>query len=489
MKIKGNIEKNIKLIKQRLGNSSDIIDRKINFLGNEITYVYLESVGNDDKISNYFMSTISSYNKDKIKSTDIFELLKNNIPNSHLNLLTTFEEIFYQLSSGYTCIFIENEKKCLAIETKGDLDRGIEESSSESIIRGPKDSFTENNSTNIGLIRKRIKDPNLWFEEQIIGRRTKSKVTLVYITDIVDLEIVNNIKNKLKNIDIDGIIDSGYIRELISVEQKSIFPRFKSTDRPDLVCTSLLDGKIIIMVENTPFVLITPSFLIDFIHTPEDYYQKSFNVTFTRILRLISLFITILTPGFYIALTTFNQEIIPNKLLISLAVQREGVPFSTSAAIILMILCFEILRECDIRTPNSMGTAVSIVGALILGDAAVSAGIVSPIVIIIIAITSISGLLFTDIDFINALRVWRFFFIILSALLGLVGFVLAGILFTIHLCELETNGIPYLTPFSPIYFKAQKDAILRFPRNKLTTRPEYLAKKNLVRMRVNDEKN
>lgn len=489
MKIKRNIKKNIELIKNKLGDSSDIVNREIDFLGTKITYIYLESVGSDDKISNYFMNTVSYYNKDKLKNSDVYELLKNNIPNSHLNILTTFEEIFYQLSSGYTCIFIENEKKCLSIETRGDLNRGIEESSSESIIRGPKDSFTENNSTNIGLIRKRIKDPNLWFEEQLVGRRTKTKVTLVYITDIADLDNVKNIKKELENIDIDGIIDSGYIRELISTEQKTIFPRFKSTDRPDLVCTSLLDGKVIIMVENTPFVLITPSFLTDFIHTPEDYYQKSINVTFTRILRLISLFITLFTPGIYIALTTFNQEVIPNNLLISLAVQREGVPFSTSISIVLMILCFEILRECDIRTPNSMGTAVSIVGALILGDAAVSAGIVSPIVIIIIAITSISGLLFTDIDFINALRIWRFFFIIFSSLLGLVGFMLAGIIFTIHLCELETNGIPYLVPFSPIYFKAQKDSVLRFPRNKLKTRPEYLAKKNLVRMRVNDEKN
>lgn len=490
MKIKRNADKNIEYIKNQFGNSSDIVDRTIEFYNEKITYIYLESVSSDDKISDFFMKDISFYVKNKKNIfNDLFENVKNSIPNSHLNLIENFDEIFLKLSSGYTCIFVDGYKSCISIETKTDLNRSIGESTTESIIRGPKDSFNENNVTNIGLIRKRIKDPNLRFEEQIVGRRTKSKVTLVYIEDIANIKTVDDIKTKISKIDIDGILDSGYIRELIVTKQKSAFPKFKSTDRPDLACSSLLDGKIIIMVENSPFVLITPTFLVDFIHTPEDYYQKSVNVNVTRILRLFSLFLTLLTPGFYIALTTFNQEIIPNELLISLAVQREGVPFSTSISIVLMITSFEILRECDIRIPNSMGAAVSIVGALVLGDAAVSAGIVSPIVIIIVAITSISGLLFTDIDFINAIRTWRFVFLIFSALLGLIGFVIACMIFTIRMCDLEVDGIPYLTPFTPIYFKSQKDAIFRVSRDKLKTRPEYLAEKNEIRMRDNDEKN
>ena len=237
------------------------------------------------------------------------------------------------------------------------------------------------------------------------------------------------------------------------------------------------------MVENSPFVLVTPTVFIDYIHNPEDYYQKSSNVNITRILRTLAFFMTILTPGFYIALTTYNQEIIPNELLISVAIQRDGVPFSTFFEVALMIIAFEILRESDIRIPNAMGAAVSIVGALILGEAAVSAGIVSPIVIIIVALTSISGLLFSDIDFVNGLRTWRMILILFSAVGGLIGLVIGCILLTTKLCSLETEGVPYLTPISPFYLSDQNDSIRKIPRNKMFFRPSYLVKKNKRRLK------
>ena len=292
---------------------------------------------------------------------------------------------------------------------------------------------------------------------------------------------------KLKNIDIDGILDSGYLRSFLATEQNSSFPKLQSTERPDLACTSLLDGKIIIMVENSPYVLITPALFVDFIHNPEDYYQKTPNVNVTRLLRTIAFFITLLTPALYIALTTFNPEIIPNELLISIAIQRSGVPFPTAFEVLIMIISFEILRESDIRIPNAMGAAVSIVGALILGEAAVSAGIVSPIVIIIVATTSISGLLFTDIDFVNALRFWRIVFILFAALAGLIGVLVGCIVFTIRLCSLEENGVPYLTPFAPFYMNDQDDAIRKVNRNKMIFRPTYLTKKNKRRLGDNNE--
>lgn len=488
MKVEKNAEKNIQLIKNLNNNSSDIVDRILEWDGKKIAYTYLESVSSDDKISDFLVQNISLMIKNKKGLfEDIYSTLKNTIYNSHLLTSNTIEDIFIKLASGYTCIFVDGSKEAILIETKSKLDRGVSEATTETVIRGPKDSFTENNATNIGLIRKRIKDPNLYFQELIVGRRTQSKVNVIYISDIVEQQKVDNIVKKLEKIDIDGILDTGYLRSFLEKNERSSFPKFQSTERPDLVCTSLLDGKIVIMVENSPYVLITPALFIDFIHNPEDYYQKAANVNVTRILRTIAFFITLLTPALYIALTTFNPEIIPNELLISIAIQRSGVPFPTAFEVLIMIIAFEILRESDIRIPNAMGAAVSIVGALILGEAAVSAGVVSPIVIIIVAITSISGLLFTDIDFINALRFWRIIFIFFAAISGLIGVVTGCIIFTIKLCSLEANGVPYLTPLAPFYLQDQDDAIRKVARNKMKFRPTYLTKKNLRRLGENHE--
>ena len=282
-----NIDKINNYILESYHHSSDIVTRKINVKGTDILCIYLESVASDDKISELLMKEINTYSKNKILTVNLFDKLKNTIPNSHITVESKLEDCFTKLASGFTCIFIDGDKQYITVETKSKLDRGITESTSESIVRGPKDSFTENNSTNLGLIRKRIKDKNLWYDEIKIGRRTNTKVTIAYINGIANEHIVNNIKEKLNKIDIDGIIDSGNIRDFL-IQNQSIFPEIKSTERPDLACNSLLEGKIIILVENTPFTLILPITLNDFLHASEDYYQKTSNVSFTRILRYIS---------------------------------------------------------------------------------------------------------------------------------------------------------------------------------------------------------
>ena len=237
-----------------------------------------------------------------------------------------------------------------------------------------------------------------------------------------------------------------------------------------------------ILVENSPFVLILPGLFVDFFHSSEDNYQLPLNVSATRILRFIGFFLTILTPALYIALTTFDVKLIPSQLLISLATQRQGVPFPTAVEVIIMLTTFEILRECDLRMPKQMGASVSIVGALVLGDAAVAAGIVSPIVVIIVAITSIGGLLFTDVDVINSIRLWRIIFIIAAALLGLIGIVIAGFIFITRLASINTLGISYLAPFSPFSLQGQKYGIIKSPSSLLKRRPLFLKPKNKVRL-------
>jgi len=479
------VDEVINKIKELNDNSCDISSKKIIINNKEVAFIFLESTSSDDKISNFLGKSLSFDVKNKKNYFDnLFNYLKNTIPNSKLKIVDNYDDMFYHLASGFTCIIVDGYNKAISVETRMQLNRSITESSSEPILKGPKDSFNENYITNIGLIRKRIKDPNLIFNEIKIGRRTKTKVSVIYIKDIVDNKKVKRILKKLNEIDVDGIIDSNYLRELMVDNKPSILPQIVSTERPDTVSMSLLNGKIAIMVENTPYVLLLPSVLSDFFQSPEDNYVKPFNASFTRILRYIAFIIAIITPGLYIAVMNYNMEVLPNLLLISFAIQKEGVPFPTVIEILIMLVSYEILREADTRKPQMMGASISIVGALILGDAAVSAGIISPIVVIIISISAVAGMAFSDPDMINAVRFWRMIFMIFACLFGLIGIVLISIIFIAKLASLETLETPYLYPLTPIKFKELKKQILRLPQSKNIERPEYLAENNLTRMKV-----
>ncbi len=444
------LEKNLNKIK-KINPSSDLIIRYLNVKNKKMAFLFFEGNVSDDKISAYFMKNIDliiNFGKPTLLN-NLFDELKNQIPNSNLKIVQNFDDIFYYLSSGFTLIFIDEINKCIAIETRASLDRSVSEPTTEVTFKGPKDSFNENHNVNIGLIRKRIKDENLIMEEMSIGKKTKTKTTICYLNDKTDKSIVEKLKIRLEKANVEAIIDSGNVKKIIGESTKTNYPLIKSSERPDTVCQALLLGKICIIVENSPYVLIFPTYFLDYFKTSEDYYQKPFNANFTRLLRIFSFILTILTPAIYIALTTFNQEIVPDSLLISLASQREGVPFPTCLEIIILTLTFEILRESDIRMPSLMGTSISIVGALVLGDAAVNAGIVSSFAVIIIAITSVCDLIFSDIDFINATRFWRILFIIGASLMGLVGITSILIIFITHLVNASDLNIPFMYEIVP----------------------------------------
>lgn len=482
-----NVEIIIKTIKEKNGNSCDIYSRTFEINNKKVGYVFLESVANDDKISNYLNKSLGiDIRGKKCIFNSIFDNLKNTIPNSKLKVINTYDDIFYHLFSGFTCIFVEGYDKCIAIETKANLDRAISESSSEPVLKGPKDSFNENFHANLGLIRKRIKDQNLYFEEVKVGKRSQTKVAIGYIKDIADEKKVKRLLKKLKEINIDGIVDSSYLRELIIEKKPSILPQIISTERPDNVVISLLNGKIAIIVENTPYVLLVPSVLADFFQSSEDSYSKPFNASFTRIIRYLAFIIAIITPGFYIAVMNYNMEILPNLLLISFAIQKEGVPFPTVIEVAIMIIAYSILREADTRKPQIMGASISIVGALILGEAAVSAGIISPIVVIIISLSAVSGMAFSDPDIINAIRAWRIIFMIFGCSFGLIGIFIGLIIFIAKLSSLETLGTPYLEPIAPFKLKDWKQDIFRLPREKIKERPSYLTDKNKIKLEVKE---
>jgi len=484
-KLDKNIKKIIDKIKELTGNSPDITIKEIKISNTYMATIYIETISDSEQINNFILKTVEKkilYDK-KINSKNILDIMFNSIAGASMKKFNTYKDLLYYLFNGFGIVIMDGPKQAIAVETRRNLSRGVSEATSEAIVRGPKDGFTENFILNLGLIRRRIKDPKLWVHEVNVGRRSVTKVGIAYIKDIAEENLVNEIIKKIENIDIDAIIDSGYLRELIENDNKSNFPTLMSTERPDKASMALLEGKIVILVDNTPFVLIIPTFSIDYFHTSEDYYQKASNISFIRIIRILAFIISIITPAYYVAVTTHNYSSIPTGLLLNFATQRQGVPFPGFIEALIMMITFEILRESDIRLPSVGGSAVSILGGIVLGDAAVSAGIVSPIMVIVISITAISSLVFSSIDVVNAIRTWRILFLIAASFLGLYGIILIGIYFIIKITSIKSFGKPFMFPFAPFNLTSQKDSIIRLSKNKLFKRNPITAKKNIIRFK------
>ena len=461
------MNKIINRIKTETNNLDNVIYRKKKILFKDIHIIYIDALIASDKISDF---VIRSLNKIHIPT---YKNILNRINNFKYKEISTYEDIIFYLNSGFTILLID-KNKYIALETRRDLSRGVSTPVTENTSRGPLDSFTENIEANIGLLKRRIKSNDLWIKKYKLGKYTETMTCLVYIKSIAKKELIDKIDNLINNINIDGIIASGTVRNLIEKENKNFFPNIISAEKPYTAIKYLLQGNAIIMIDNDPFVLILPSTLNDYFISEEDDYNKSINVSITRIIRYLTFAITLLTPGIYIALTTFNQEIIPTQLLISIAAQRESVPFSTFVEAILMIIAFEILRESDLKLPSFASSAISIVGALILGEAAVNAGIVSPIMIIVVAITAISSLIFIEPEFTSALRIYRIGFMIGGAIFGIYGILLMAILLLTNLVSYDFLGMPYLSPFAPPITANLKDSIIKFPDKALQKRNRLL---------------
>ncbi len=442
----------INKIKKGIGPSNDYIFKSLKIKRKTIYFIFSEVLCNGSDINDFILRSFTNIDKKSLSN------IINLIPENNVKKINT-DSIFDYLNNGFLLCIINNE--IFAIEVRARLDRGVNTIESEISITGPKDSFCENFNINLGLIRRRIKSNNLWWEELNLGSLSKTKVGILYIDGVVNYNIVANIKEKLNNINIDSIIDSSYLKDVLEDNNNSFFPTIMSTERPDKASMALLEGKVVIIVDTSSYVLILPNFFIDFFHTVDDYYQSNFNIIFNRIIRVFAFFVSIFLPALYIAVTTYNQDSIPLSLLLLLKVQRHFVPFPAVVEALFMIISFEILRESDIRMSSTTGTAISILGGLILGDAAVSAGIISPIMIIIIALSSIAGFVFTSVELINALRFYRILTIVLACLLGIYGIYISGCFMLFKLITLTSLNKPYLAPFSPFIKSEQKDAIYK----------------------------
>ena len=455
-------------LKKKVSPSNDYVFKKIKIDGKTIFLIFNDVLTDGGSIDENILRKLVLLNRKELKH------IENYLPIRNIKIIKN-EEILYYVNNGYLVVVTN---KIYACEVKAKLDRGINMVDGELTIAGPKDSFTENFNSNLGLIRKRIKSGNLKVIDLEIGRSSKTKVGILYVEDIVKEEIPSRIMEVLSKIDIDGIIDSSYLKTALE-GQKSYFPTIMMSERPDKSSMALLEGKVVIIVDMSPYALILPSFFIDFFHTTDDYYQKSFNTTFIRIIRLLAFFIAIFTPALYISVTTRNYNLIPLDLLLVLKAGRTFVPFPAYIEALFMIVCFEILKESDLRMSYTSGSSISILGGLILGDAAVSAGIVSPIMIIVIAISSIAGLIFSSVELENAIRIYKIFLLILGTIWGIYGVSIGAIYIAYKLLTLKMFGIPYLVPFIPLEKNELKDTFIKGEQS-VKKRNSFLTK-NIIR--------
>ncbi|WP_338463472.1 MULTISPECIES: spore germination protein [Brevibacillus] len=481
---------NIKRFREETGNSPDLKVRQFELGSNpqiRVAAIYNEGLVDQPQLNEFVIQPLM-LSKDRGRLSEasgeqVFHFLRNHaLPVGEVDTVENWNEVMNTVMDGNTIIFIDHFPVAIGCNTSGGEWRGIEKPTTELSIRGPKDSFNESISTNISLIRRRIKSPNLWLEMYRIGEITHTDVAIMYMNGIVSDQIVEEVRQRLTGIKVDGILQAGNIEQLIEDQTMTPFPTVYNTERPDLVSRYLLDGRVAIIVDGTPFVLLVPALFTQFFVASDDYAQRYDISSFIRLLRYASFLISLLWPSIYIAAITFHQEMIPTPLLFSLAATREGVPFPALVEALLMELSFEILREAGIRMPRAVGQAVSIVGALVLGQAAVQAGIVSPAMVIVVSITGIASFSTPAYNLAVSARLIRFVLMILAATFGFYTLTLAMIVLVAHLSSLRSFGIPYLSPYAPFQMDDQKDALVRLPLWMLATRTKAINKKNIKKM-------
>jgi hypothetical protein len=489
-KISRSLNENEKFIKNKLGEGSDIIIRHFvipAFNNCRAFILFIDGlVGTkeiDDIVLQPLMSNIQfPLQKNFIASAGPIRAIKEaGLLAASVKEGQEWRSILDSVVSGDTALFIESCDTAIVLSTRGYESRAVSEPIAEGEVRAPRDGFVESIRVNTSLIRRRIRDYSLRMDSMKIGERTKTDVILVYIDNLVDKGVLGELKSRLERIKVDSILESGYIEELIEDAPLSIFPTIEHTERPDKASAAILEGRVAILVDNTPFCLVVPTVFWQYIQATGDYYERHYIATFIRWIRLLAMFLALTISSFYVLLSSFHQEMYPTALALRVAAGREGVPFPAIIEVFLMETMFEILREAGLRMPQPVGQAVSIVGALVIGEAAVNAGLVGPILVVIIAAEAISSFAIPAYSLSLAFRLLKFPVLILSGTFGLLGFLGGTVLITLHLLSLRSFGAPFLTPIAPFRMSGNKDVTIRAPWWKMTKRPKNTTSQDDIR--------
>ena len=486
-KVSANLRENEKYLRSRLENCSDILIRPMR-LGDkhkvDCLMVYIEvAVSNmmlDDsalgKMINHFW---------EISPEDIQEFVRHNsLGIADVKKLENLDESIDAMLAGNAVFFIDGYDKAMKISSKGYPSTGVMEAESEKVLRGSREGFSDSVKSNSALIRKRLRDIRLKVEEYKIGVRSHTLTQVLYMDDLVHEGLLEEVKERLEEFQIDGILDSGMLEQLTEDVWYSPFPQYQTTERPDRAVQEILKGKVVILCDNSPEALILPGNFSSFMESSEDWYHRFEMASFLRILRYLAVIMATVLPGLYLAVIRFHTQILPSALILSFAEAREGVPFSSVVELIFLELAFELIREAGVRVPGSLGNAIGIVGGLVIGQAAVEANLVSPIVVMIVALTALGSMTVPNEEFAAAFRLVKYGFLILGGYLGIYGIVLGVYLVIGHLAGLISFGIPYLVPFIKKEQKGSRgEGVLRVPLRKRVLRPLYAREEQKIRLK------
>lgn len=486
-----NIQENINFINTLFKDSHDIIIKEL-YIGQPAllgAIVYFDGMVDKEIIHDQIVRLDLLNTEELFKKGSInIDIIRHKFSTvSEVTQSNTFKELIYFLLNGYTLMFVNFSKSALIINASNMNDRQIEEPSSEKTIKGPRDGFVENIITNITLIRRRIKDPNLAVEFINVGRRSQTSVAVVYINGLINSEFPKEIKKRILQIDTDGIIGSAQIEELIETHKWTIFPQVLSTERPDKATLQILEGRLAVIVDGTPFVSIFPTTFHMLLNSTDDHYERSIIVSIVRLVRYFSLFIGTTLPALYIALTAYHPGMLPTSLALTITGSRIGLPFPLFLEIFMMEASIDILQEAAIRLPRLLSQTISILGGLVIGQATVQAGIVSPIIVVIVSITAISSFAFPVYSVTLSIRIVRMLLIFSATFLGLYGIVMALLVILIHMASLEDFNIRYLSDYSPYDLQLLRDIVFKAPKSFITRRPEYLKTEDISIYKKRDD--
>ncbi|WP_438446365.1 spore germination protein [Gorillibacterium sp. sgz5001074] len=473
--VAGDLTANHRLLEELLGKPEGLLYRRL-LIGGEgglpALLVSLSGIVDKKLLNEHVLAPLMRVETAGSHSRLLAHLQESVLTVSNLSEEADLHRIVNAILQGCAALFVEGEDTALVIGAESWKGRSIQQPLTETVIRGPRDSFVEDLETNLSLLRKRINHPKLRSEQLRIGYMTRTRVVLVYLEGIVNDGVVKEVRRRIRAIRTDAILESGYIEQYIEDAPFSLFPTIANTEKPDIAAARILEGRVAVFVDGTPIVLTMPDLLISHFQVSEDYYSRPYYASMIRLLRILSFFTTIMLPGLFLAIQYHHPILIPYSLLVSLAKAREGMPFQLYLEVLLMILVFEVIREAGIRMPKPIGQAVSIVGALILGQAAVEAGLVGLPVVVVVAFAGVSTFLIHTL--VEPISILRICFAVAGAALGIYGMLLCGMLVVTHLATLRSFGVPYSAPLFPMRWPDWKDTILRLPLWMLWRRPVSL---------------
>ena len=473
------LENEIKKIKKALNYSSDLVERRLEVGSRKVALLYLDGMIDVKTIDLGLVEPIlrngTAVDKDITALDGIVETSEK------LEFFTSRKEALDKLLVGGSLILFDNAVGYAVCSAQGFMSRPIMEPPVSSVIKGPREGFTESFKTNVTLIRRRFPSGNLVFKSFTIGRYSKTHVELCYVKGIANKKVISEIEKKLKKIDIDGIIDSSYISKLLEERKYSLFKQTGSTEKPDILATKLLDGRVAIIVDGSPTVLTLPFMIIEDFYDSEDFYRRPIRTSVIRVMRLLGVFFAIFLPGMFVAFQSHQYQLLPLKLLVTIINSTTGIPFSPVTEMLIALVLFEVLGEASVRMPRFLGMAMSVVGGIILGETAVNAGLLSSLTVLITALSSIG--LYAIPDEVGTFSIIRLILVFVGASLGTYGILIVSIVICVYVASLESYGVPYLAPFAPLVPKDLKNSVLKLSMVDLPERTTAMGLKNRIKLR------